>query len=150
MATREDVYTAVGSALEKAQLLEHELGTTLLAFDALETKSFLAPDPSAYLRLSKAIESKTLGGLLKQIKAQFSLHEDIESIYELALDQRNHLAHEFYPKHGVDILSPEGRDRMAAHAQRIHVDIDAAYQLSQHVSQLLVGQVLAFKKARQN
>jgi len=46
MASREDVYVAFGRAAELAQLFETEVGTSLLAFDALETKSYRDPKAS--------------------------------------------------------------------------------------------------------
>jgi hypothetical protein len=44
MATVEQVYHDAGRALEASNLLETELGTCLLALDALETGSFANPD----------------------------------------------------------------------------------------------------------
>ena len=60
MATQEGVYPDAGRALEAANLLETELGTCLLALDALERGSHIKPDDDAYLRLREAIDSKTL------------------------------------------------------------------------------------------
>jgi hypothetical protein len=50
MATREAVYVAFGRAAEVAQLLETEIGTALLALDALETERW-APHRSAPLNV---------------------------------------------------------------------------------------------------
>jgi hypothetical protein len=74
MATVEQVYHDAGRALEAASLLETELGTCLLALDALETRSFANPDTEAYRRLLEAMESNTLGRLNTRDQRQAAYH----------------------------------------------------------------------------
>ena len=149
MATRDELYVAVGRALELAQLFEIELGTALLALDALETKSYLNPEADVYLRLRNSIESQTLGKSLNQIKRKLSLNEDLESLFQAALDSRNTLAHHFFPKHGLKVIEAEGRNKMVADALEIQSKLQRAYSVARHISELLVKGVLLLKKAHE-
>ena len=150
MATRDELYVEVGRALELAQLFETELGTALLALDALETKSYLNPQADAYLRLRNSIESQMLGRSLKQIKGKLELNEDLETLFQAALDSRNTLAHHFFPKHGLKIIEAEGRDKMIARAREIQSKLQRAYSVAQHISELLVKGLFLLKKTHEN
>ena len=146
MATREAVYQAVGKALELAQLLETEIGTSLLALDALETKSFLRPDADAYMRLREAIDRQTLGRSLDQIKKRLNLDGNLEEVFADALESRNILAHRFYAQHGMSIFEPAGCDRMIAHIDKLREKLMPAYSRAQYISELLVNGVRLLAK----
>jgi hypothetical protein len=146
MATREVVYREFGKAAEIAQLLETELGTALLALDALETKSFLRPGADAYLRLRDAIDKQTLGHSIKQIRKRLSLTEDLGGLFQRALETRNLLTHRFYPQHGLAILDVEGRKKMVIHLVESQAELNRAYLAAQHFSELLVNAVKLLKK----
>jgi hypothetical protein len=141
MATREAVYQAAGKALELAQLLETEIGTSLLALDALETKSFLRPDADAYTRLRDAIDGQTLGRSLKQIKSRLNLDDNLEDVFADALESRNFLAHRFYAQHGTRIFEPAGCDHMIAHIDKLREKLMRAYNSAQGISELLTNAV---------
>lgn len=96
MASREEVYVEFGRAAEVAQLLETEIGTALLALDALETKSFISPNADAYTRLRDAIDGKTLGAAIKQMGKFIELENDLGAVLSRALESRNLLTHRFY------------------------------------------------------
>jgi hypothetical protein len=147
MASRDDVYLAVGRALELCQLLETEIGTTLLCLDALDTKSYLDPDAKAYLRLQQAIDDQTLGRSLSQIKKRLDIKEDLETLFDEALRARNLLAHRFYPMHSTRIFDAEGCARMIAHIDQLREKLMPAYSSAQHLSELLVSSVRLLKKA---
>jgi hypothetical protein len=148
VATREAVYQAAGKALELAQLLETEIGTSLLALDALETKSFLRPDADAYTRLRDAIDGQTLGRSLRQIKSRPNLDDNIEEVFADALESRNILAHRFYAQHGMRIFEPAGCDRMIAHIDKLREKLMRAYNCAQNISELLVNGVRLLAKQR--
>jgi hypothetical protein len=58
MATRDQVYLSFGQLAELCQLFETELGTALLAHDALTMKAYLQPNPDALQRLEEALARK--------------------------------------------------------------------------------------------
>ena len=146
MSSREDVYLAVGKALELCQLLETDIGTALLALDGLDTKSYRNPDAEAYKRLQRAIDDQTLGRSLSQIKKRLDIKEDIETLFNNALDARNFLAHRFFPHHNVRIFAPEGCDHMIAHVEQLRDKLTPAYSSAQHLSEILVSAVRLLKK----
>jgi hypothetical protein len=141
MATVEQVYHDAGRALEAANLLETELGTCLLALDALETRSFANPDADAYARLCEAIDSNTLGRSIRAIKSKLSITENVDVVFRDALDARNFLAHRFFPHHGLKIHDPAGRDEMVAHIDRLRDAIWSAYTIAGKWSLPLVAAV---------
>jgi len=134
LASKTDVYNAVGQALEAACLLEQEIGTSLLILNALETKSYLSPDADAYAKLRAAIDRNTLGKALNSIKQQLSLSSDIETSFSDALDARNQLVHRFFAEHGLEISTPQGRDVMLAHVTELHRNLRTTLSLAQDIS----------------
>ncbi len=147
MATREVVYREFGRAAEVAQLLETELGTALLALDALDKKTFLQPDPDAYIRLRHAIDKQTLGRSVEQIRKRLGLKDDhLDRLFEQALDTRNLLSHRFYPEHGLAIQTAGGRKKMVKHLDAIHTELVDAYLAAQYLSGLLVAAIKLLKK----
>jgi hypothetical protein len=149
MATVEDVYHDAGRALEAACLLETELGTCLLALDALETGSFANPDADAYLRLCEAIDSNTLGRSIRAIKNKLSITENLDSVFQDALEARNFLAHRFFPHHGMNVHDPDGRDEMVAHIDKLHDAIWRAYTIAGNWSSLLMAALKVLMRAKQ-
>lgn len=146
MATREEVYIEYGRAAEVAQLLETEIGTALLALDALETKSFVNPDADTYKRLRDAIDGQTLGASLKQMGKYLDLKNDTGGLLSRALETRNLLTHRFYRQHGFAILEDAGRAKMAKHLREIHAQLSEAYAIAGYLSQTLVSSVMLLKK----
>lgn len=149
MPTRELVYQMYGRAAELTQLLETEIGTALLALDALETKSFLSPNSDAYLRLRNAIESQTLGKSLRQMRERLRLLEDLETVLSDALLTRNHLAHRFYPEHGLAIMEENGRVEMLKRLEAMTATLSRAYAIAGNVAQALVTGVQLMKAAHE-
>lgn len=142
VASRETVYEQFGRAAQTAQLLETDIGTALLALDALETKSYFNPSADAYLRLRSEIDGQTLGRSMRRIRERLALNEDIESQFAHALEIRNTLIHRFYVKHGLAFLEPEGRDTMLAQLKDISAALDRAHFSAQNIAGLLVNAVL--------
>jgi hypothetical protein len=151
MATREAVFEQFGRAAQFAQLLEMEIGTALLAIDALDTQSYLSPSADAYLRLKQAIDGQTLGRSLGRIKTQLRLPDDIASEFANALEKRNTLIHRFYPRYGLKFLDEVGRDEMVAELVTISEELDRAWRSAQAIAGVLVKGVdmfLSFNNAR--
>ena len=141
MASRETVYQCFGRAAELAQLLEMEVGTSLLALDALESKRFLAIDPDAYLRLRTAIESQTLGQALRRMREKLQLIDDLELVLVEALRFRLRLAHRFFPEHGLSMLTEDGRLKMVSELMEICDTLQRAYSVASNVSFALVSSI---------
>ena len=143
MTTRDDLYARAGRALELCQLLEKEIGTALLALDALMTKSHLQPNPDKYLRLREAIEKQTLGLSLKKMRERLKLQEDLEAVLEEALAARNDLAHRFFSRHGLKVIEVEGRTEMLKDLDGLIAALQHGYVLAGNVARALVVAVRA-------
>jgi hypothetical protein len=143
MTTRDELYGRTGRALELSQLLEKEVGTALLALDALATKSHLLPNPDQYLRLRDAIEKQTLGQSLKQMRERLKLQEDLEAVLKDSLAARNDLAHRFFTRHGLKVIEPEGRTEMLTNLNGLIVALEQGYGLAGSVARALVVAVQA-------
>ena len=141
MASRETVYQCFGRAAELAQLLEMEVGTALLALDALESQRFLTPDSQAYLRLRGAIESQTLGQALRRMREKLQSIDDLELVFSEALRFRIRLSHRFFPDHGLSMLSDDGRLRMVTELIDMSSTLQRAYQLASDVAFALLRDV---------
>ena len=146
MATREAVYEHFGRAAQIAQHLESDIGTALLAIDALDTQSFLNPNADAYLKLRSAIDGQTLGRSLGKIRSHLQLTDDIESQFKSALDKRNTLIHRFYISYGLKFLDEAGRDEMVADLIAISEELKRAWLSAQNISELLVRAVHKFQQ----
>lgn len=139
--SRSQVYEQFGRAMELAQLFETEVGTALLALDAIERKSFISPDPEAYKRLSTAIAAQTLGRSLAQMKERLHLTEDLEQEFASALKIRNHLAHRFFPDHGIRFLEESGQLEMLSRLKEACTTMQRAYTIAGNVAHALVKAV---------
>jgi hypothetical protein len=146
MASQDDVYVQFGRAAELAQMLEREIGTALLAFDGLETKSYLNPDADAYRRLTQAIESQTLGSSLKQMGKYFDLKNEAGATFSRALETRNRLTHRFFAGHGLAMTSDAGRDTMVEDLRDIQNQLTTAYNIASPLSSSLVKTLLTRAK----
>ena len=141
MTSRAALYERVGRALKVSQLLETEIGTALLGLDALVTNSHLNPDPDKYSRLREAIEKRTLGQCLRQMKERLTLHEDLEAILNEALEARNDLAHRFFSRSGLKLQDEKGRDEMLAYLEQIMGKLERGYAFAGNVASALVRKV---------
>jgi len=146
MTSRDQLYARSGRALEICQLLEKEIGTALLALDALMTKSHLQPNADNYLRLRDAIEKQTLGQSLKQMRERLKLQEDLEEVLQDALLARNTLAHHFFARHGLKVLEADGRSGMLQDLNELITALQHGYDLAGNVARALVEAVYAEAK----
>lgn len=143
MTTRDELYARAGRGLELCQLLETEIGTALLALDALMTRSHLRSDPEKYLTLRAAIEKQTLGKSLRQMRVRLRLQEDLESVLNKALVARNDLAHGFFSRYGLKVIEPDGRGEMLAYLNGLIATLEHGYALAGNVAGSLVRAVQA-------
>jgi hypothetical protein len=143
MTTREELYARAGRGLEICQLLEKDIGTALLALDGLITRSHLKPIPDEYLRLREAVDRQTLGTSLRQMRARLKLQEDLEAVLSGALAARNDLAHQFFSRHALKVMDPDGRTEMLAYLNGLLVVLERGYALAGNVASALVRAVVA-------
>ena len=128
MPTLDDVYGKFGFAAEAAQLLETELGTLLIVIDAIDEGLLETPNPTRAAELFDAINSHTLGRLLKRLKTKDKALNELEPLLSKALDERNRLFHSFYRQHNFRRNTDEGRDFMLEDLRSIHELLIEAYK----------------------
>lgn len=116
----DDVYRKYGETAEAAQLLETELGNLLLFADAAEHNLFVNTSPEAAADILNKINSNTLGQLLKCLKRDPSILDDLETLLLKALAERNRLSHSFYRQHNWRRNSDDGRAVMMKDLEAIH------------------------------
>lgn len=146
MATRDQVYLSFGQLAELSQLFETELGTALLAHDALTMKAYLQPNPNALQRLEEALAKKTLGATLKALRSRLDVKDDLSEIFDLALAARNKLAHGFFLEHGLAIESDGGRDDIVKHLDELRRPLKVGYHTAGALSQTLLTALQLLKK----
>lgn len=144
--SRSQVYEQFGRALELAQLFEMEVGTALLALDVIERRGVTHPDP--YKRLSADIASQTLGRSLAQMKERLHIAEDLEQEFASALKIRNHLAHRFFPDHGIRFLEESGQIEMLNRLTEACATMQRAYTIAGNVAHALVEAVHQIRDQR--
>jgi hypothetical protein len=67
-----------------------------------------------------------------------------------ALEARNFLTHRFFPRHGIKIHDPAGRDEMVADVDRLRDAIWSAYTMAGQWSGVLVASVKLLVRAKAN
>lgn len=150
MATRDELYAKFGVTAEAAQLLETDLGTTLLAIEGMKHGWHLLPDPERAGEFYEKLNRKTLGQLLKSAKRHVQFDEDMVDIFNDGLAARNLLNHGFFERHNFDIQTDEGRDRMVADLERLHTRLFDAWQLATRFVDILTTALKASRHAGEN
>lgn len=130
MASRDDVYREFGLTAELAQLFETELGNYLLAHEGLKARAFLLDVWNDGPTVLERIDSMTLGQALRSVRSRLDLPDDLSTVFALALDARNKLSHGFYLRHGMDIFSSDGCDRMIEELITLREQLQPAYELA--------------------
>lgn len=131
MPTLDDVYRKFGEVSEAAQLLETDLGTTLLFLGAVD-EGVITPtlevDGKRAGELLDRINRKTLGQLIRSTQRMTNALGPIESLLANALDERNRLSHNFYRQHNLRRNSDGGRAIMLNDLEPMHDVILGAYK----------------------
>lgn len=127
LPTLDDVYRKFGEASEAAQLLETELGTLLFGEQAI-AEDLLGEDGKRATEIMTAINRQTLGTLIKNAKGNSQSIEQIATLLDLALRERNRLSHSFYRQHNFRRNSGDGRALMIQDLETIHDAILEAYK----------------------
>jgi hypothetical protein len=80
-----------------------------------------------------SLDAATCGDLLNQIQSKWSLPPGFQEHLTEYVRMRNHLVHQFYRKHNLDLLSDEGRWKMLA---------ELAYYIAYFDTSLLLVEIL--------
>jgi hypothetical protein len=133
------LYAECGMAAEKAQVLETEAGNVALSYVALfvNTDTISPDETEMYRSVVDDVNRKTLGALLKHIKAQLNFDDTIVDVIDEGVKQRNYLTHHFFRKHNFALFSEDGRKVMVAELKEIQVSLDKAHAMLHVVSELL-------------
>lgn len=130
MATRDELYAKFGVTAEAAQLFETELGTLLLAANALELGWHVTPDAKKATQLMERIEAQTLGRLISALQDKVGIDDGLAERFKSALRARNRLNHGFYELHNLKIQSSEGRDEMMVDLEELHEELFQSWQFA--------------------
>jgi hypothetical protein len=128
MPKLDDVYWKFGYAAEAAQLLETELGNTLIKHGVVEENLANQFNPNLAADLVRQIDRNTLGQLISKLKTKNQSIVNLEVVLAKALDERNRLFHSFYRQHNFRRNSDEGRQRMLDDLESIHKTLLDAYK----------------------
>lgn len=122
-----ELYAEFGVAAEKAQVMEVEAGNAALSYLALFVNTDrISPEETEMFRsIIEDVNRKTLGAMLKHIKAIGNFDDKLIEIVDGALEWRNYLTHKFFRSHNFAIQSEAGRQAMIAELR----EIQAALQL---------------------
>jgi hypothetical protein len=125
--TLADVYQKFGETAEAAQLLETELGNTLLLNRGFAEGLFEAQNPERASDLLATINRNTLGQLIAGFKKESRLVDVLDALLTRARDERNRLFHSFYRQHNFRRNSDEGRAVMLDDLESIYDTLIDAY-----------------------
>lgn len=110
------VYAHFGLAQYLAQVLEHGLANTLVYAELLPRR---AGEPVPRKQWEEEFDGfmnqqfeKTLGRLIRGLRAITSVPTDLEDLLNNALKTRNFLAHHFFRERAESFMSRKGREEM--------------------------------------
>jgi hypothetical protein len=106
-----EVYAHFGLAVYLAQVLEHGIVNALVVLRLPDRPWFTPADFDAFM--GEQFE-KTLGTLIKALKAQVPVPPDLEATLGEALRVRNWLCHVYFRERAADFVTPTGKDKMLA------------------------------------
>jgi hypothetical protein len=129
-----EIYCKFGEISEAAQLLETQLGTLLLLHNCVEAGLFENKDPVAAEGFLEKINRNTLGQLLRNLHGKYNDLDALESLLNVAKEERNRLIHSFYREHNFRRNSPGGRVLMLQDLEQIHEKIIDAYKAVMNLS----------------
>src|SRR3989442_21804 len=120
---RKEVFAWYGGAAYAAQCFEVEPTILLLLAYRLQYPSASPRDlDTVEVRLSKL----ALGHLLTELKNQFVVHTEFETMLTQYLQTRNYLTHHFFFENGLKLMSREGCGSMLAELKQIEASMREA------------------------
>jgi hypothetical protein len=110
-ADEKEVYAFFGLCSYYGQVLER--GVINLAV-VLQARGLTQVTGDDVVRAFSELENRTLGQLVRDVRCQIALSEDLEAALKDAVRDRNYLAHRFFANHDVDFCTSRGRHAMIA------------------------------------
>jgi hypothetical protein len=128
MPSLDDVYRKFGETAEAAQLLETELGNTLMISRCVDEGLFQNRNPARAADILDSVNRHTLGQLVKSLNNRAQSLDALDAVLAKARDQRNRLSHSFYREHNFRRNTDEGRQVMLQDLEVIHSELLNAYR----------------------
>ena len=129
-----EVYARFGLALYMSQVLEHGIVNALVVLDLIPNRRHTVRSKSEWEMLvddfMEGRFKKTMGTLIKSLKAIRHIPPELENEMREALHQRNWLAHGFFRDRSTDFGSYTGREKMLT-------EVDAARDLFSRIDDAL-------------
>lgn len=94
-----------------------------------------------FQRILDSRKNRTLGRLLKEIKKIAKLEDKSEHLLYEALHKRNEIVHQFFYKHWIAMVTPDGRDVMLDDLRKSVQIISDARRLSERILNQLDDQI---------
>ena len=111
-----EVYARFGLAFYYAQVLEHGIVNALVLLDLVPKRHHVARTVAEWEEMFDTFMSerfeRTMGGLLRDLRAVAAVPDDLEALLRDALTRRNRLAHSFFRDHAERFMTESGRNRM--------------------------------------
>lgn len=104
-----EVYAFFGLSAYHAQVLERAL-INYIAGDKLKKEEHISP--KNFDQIFNALEEKTLGRLIGEIRHLIDALPGYEAIIKESLNNRNFLIHNFFWHYAEDFISEDGRRKM--------------------------------------
>ncbi len=116
-----ELYAEFGIAAEAAQVMEVEAGNAALSYLAMfvDTDRISPEETEVFRSIVEDVNRKTLGAMLKHIKAFGNFDDKLLEIVDEALERRNYLTHKFFRTHNFAVQSEAGRKALIADLKEI-------------------------------
>jgi hypothetical protein len=141
MPSLENVYEKFGAVAEAAQLLETQIGNTLLSMAVTERDLATWQNLTLAKKVFAEVDRKTLGQLMATFLKNGAVSPDLEQLLVSALEDRNRLNHAFYRSHNFHRNSERGRVIMLQDLDSMHGNIIAAYVAMMRLSGVDIEQI---------
>jgi hypothetical protein len=118
-----EVYAHFGLAAFLAQVLEHAIVNAMVYLDLIPSKARKVPDAAAWTKaFDEFMEGhfeKTLGNLVRTLRALTEIPENLEALLRESLRRRNWLMHGYFRERAEQFVTDVGRDGMISELQEI-------------------------------
>jgi hypothetical protein len=104
-----DLYAHFGLAMYMAQVFEYGVIGALVALRLPQKEKYSRENIDAFI---EGRYEKTLGALLKHLRAEMKVSDELEPILEKALKRRNYLAHHYFRERSEPLQTIDGRNDM--------------------------------------
>ena len=104
-----EIYAFFGLTFYKANVLEHGVLNLTVALQAKNVPGVTVGDVN---NLYESFDNQTFGRVISVAKKHFNFSDSFSDDLNIALNQRNYLAHRFFIDHDIDMLTDSGRRDM--------------------------------------